>query len=291
MQSISRINNLHNSSQSLRRRLADHEIYRRIETIHDLRLFMEHHVFAVWDFMSLLKALQSRLTCVGVPWVPQGERLARRLINEIVLEEESDDDGNGVYISHFELYRNAMKQCGAETSQMDLFIDAIGRADNVEVSLASVGAPAGAQDFVKTTMKIVESGSTHAIAAAFTLGREDVIPVMFQSLVVKLDEQFPGELSLFQDYLERHIKLDEERHGPMSLQMLVQLCGEDPAKWKEAEDTVRVALHARIALWDAVADQIAAARVKRLREVNRAAWPYRLTTRQNRSGIPGEKNI
>src|SRR6185295_14968856 len=134
MQPIPKINNLQNSLQSLRRRLADHEVYRNIETLHDLRRFMEHHVFAVWDFMSLLKALQRRLTCIEVPWVPEGGRLARRLINEIVLEEESDNDG-GDYISHFELYRNAMKQCGAKTSTIDLFIAAIRRGDNVGSSL------------------------------------------------------------------------------------------------------------------------------------------------------------
>ena len=119
-------------------------------------------------------------------------------------------------------------------------------------------------------MRIVESGSPHAIAAAFTLGREDVIPMMFQSLVVRLNEQFCGELSLFQDYLDRHIKLDEERHGPMSLRMLVELSSDDPCKWKEAENTVRVALSARIALWDGVADQIAGARVRPITDDDRA---------------------
>ena len=286
MQPISKINDLQDSLRSLRRRLADHEVYSKIETLQDLRLFMEHHVFAVWDFMSLLKALQCRLTCVTVPWIPEGERLTRRLINEIVLEEESDNDGGG-YISHFELYRNAMKQCGAETATIDLFIDAIRRGDDVGSSLFHTRAPKAAQDFVKTTLKIIESGSTHAIAAAFTLGREDVIPVMFQSLVVKLNEQFPGELSLFQDYLDRHIKLDEERHGPMSLRMLVELCGDDPCKWKEVEVTVRVALNARIALWNGVADQIAGARTRRIKVNDGASGPYPVTIRQNRTGIPG----
>jgi hypothetical protein len=286
MQPITRINDLQIYLRPLRKRLADHEVYGKIETLHELRIFMEHHVFAVWDFMSLLKALQRRLTCVSVPWVPVGDKLARRLINEIVLEEESDNDGSD-YISHFELYRSAMKQCGAETATIDLFIDTIRRGDDVGTSLARAGVPKPAQDFVRTTMKIVESGSTHAIAAAFTLGREDVIPVMFQSLVVKLNEQFPGELSLFQDYLDRHIKLDEERHGPMSLRMLVELCGDDPSKWKEAQNTACTALRARIALWNGVVDQIADARVRRIKDGDGAAWPHRLTIRQNRARMAG----
>src|SRR5713226_3283759 len=116
------IDRLQESLRPLRKRVAEHEVYRRIETLQELRLFMEHHVFAVWDFMSLLKALQQRLTCVTVPWTPQGHRLSRRLINEIVLEEESDEDTRGGYISHFELYRAAMEQCGADTSRVDAFL-------------------------------------------------------------------------------------------------------------------------------------------------------------------------
>jgi DUF3050 family protein len=259
MQTIPRVIDLQNSLCPLRMRLADHDVYSGIETLQDLQLFMEHHVFAVWDFMSLLKALQRRLTCVIVPWVPEGVRLTRRLINEIVLEEESDSDGGGGYISHFELYLNAMKQCGADTSRVDAFLHAVRRGLAIESSLTGACAPRAAREFVKTTLKIAESRSTHEVAAAFTLGREDVIPIMFQALIGKLNEQCPGELSLFQDYLDRHIKIDADRHGPMALQMLVQLCGDDPRKWKEAEDAARVALFARIALWDGVAEQITSA--------------------------------
>ena len=192
--------------------------------------------------------------------VPQGHRLSRRLINEIVLEEESDEDNCGGYISHFELYRAAMEQCGADISRVDAFLGAISRGDGIDSALAGAGAPKAARDFVKTTMRVVESGSTHAVAAAFTMGREDVIPTMFKALVAKLDRHFPGELTLFQDYLDRHIKLDEERHTPMAVRMLMELCGDDSHKWAEAEATAKAALTARIALWDGVVTQIALAR-------------------------------
>jgi hypothetical protein len=260
METISMTDSLQNSLQPLRKRLANHVLYRRIETLPDLKLFMEHHIFAVWDFMSLLKTLQRRLTCITAPWLPEGHRLTRRLINEIVLEEESDTDTSGGYISHFELYRSAMEQCGADTSRMDVFLAAIRHGNSIDFSLAHAQAPKAAQEFVKTTMRIVESESTHAIAAAFTLGREDVIPMMFQPLVAKLADHFHGELTRFQNYLDRHIKLDEQHHTPMALRMLVELCGDDLRKWKEAEDTARVALIARIALWDGVIDQISLAK-------------------------------
>ena len=93
-----------------RRLLLNNGLYHRLQTMADLRQFMEHHVFAVWDFMSLLKGLQRELTCVEVPWVPTANPDTRRLINEIVLEEETDLDPQGQPTSHFELYMRAMEE-------------------------------------------------------------------------------------------------------------------------------------------------------------------------------------
>jgi hypothetical protein len=92
--------------------LVEHSLYARLTGLRDVRVFMEHHVFAVWDFMSLLKSLQREVTCVGVPWVPRGDPTVRRLVNEIVLAEESDDGVRETYTSHFELYRAAMDVAG-----------------------------------------------------------------------------------------------------------------------------------------------------------------------------------
>ena len=91
------LDSVYESLRPLRQQVVEHPVYRHIETLADVRLLMEHHVFAVWDFMSLLKALQRHLTCVTVPWVPQGDRHSRRLINEIVLAEESDEECGGGY--------------------------------------------------------------------------------------------------------------------------------------------------------------------------------------------------
>ena len=255
---VQALERLQHSLRPLRDQLFKHEIYRSIKTQGDLRTFMEHHVFAVWDFMSLLKALQGRLTSVTIPWFPQGDRNARRLINEIVLEEESDADGEGGYISHFELYHVAMTQCGANTSKIDAFIGRISQGQPVLEALATTGAPKAAQDFVRTTWRIIESQPTHSIAAAFTLGREDLIPNMFRSLVVDLDESFPGQWHRLRYYLERHIQLDEEHHAPMALQMLAGLCGREEENWRDAEKTAHVALNARIILWDDVLKELEA---------------------------------
>ncbi len=246
------------SLRPLRGQVVDHGIYHQMKTVDHVRVFMEHHVFAVWDFMSLLKALQRRLTCVEVPWIPQGDAVGRRLINELVLEEESGEQRAGRYLSHFELYRAAMKSCGADTSRIDTFVERIRRGVTVIKALDVANVPGAARSFVEMTWEIVASGPAHAIAAAFALGREEVIPDMFRKLVAELERQFPGRFDLLQDYLERHIRLDGDRHGPMALQLLTGLCGEDPAKWAEAEEAALAALTARITLWDGVVEELVA---------------------------------
>jgi len=243
----------------LRERLVTHEVYTRVETLQDVAIFMEHHVFAVWDFMSLLKSLQRLLTCVAVPWIPQGDRTGRRLINELVLGEESDEVGGG-YASHFELYRDAMLECGADTAPIDGLIQRLTRGEPVREALRSCGAPVAAQAFVETTWQVVEAASPHGLAAAFALGREELIPDMFRHLIANLQRQFPKRLTTLQTYLDRHVHMDEDRHGPLAMQMLINLCGESAAKWREAQTVAGACIQARIDLWDGVVRQIAYAK-------------------------------
>ena len=94
---------------SLRAALLDHPIYTQVASVADLRRFMEDHVFAVWDFMSLLKRLQQDMTCIKVPWFPADNAKAARLINDIVIGEETDVDPDGSYVSHLALYLRAMR--------------------------------------------------------------------------------------------------------------------------------------------------------------------------------------
>jgi hypothetical protein len=218
------IQELQTQLQPARQRMVDHTLYCRIESLDDLRVFMSYHVFAVWDFMSLLKALQRDLTCVTLPWVPTGNPATRRLINEIVLEEETDVDPEGCPTSHFELYLRAMR----------------------------AQAPAAVQAFVQHTFAVIEAGQPHAIAAAFTFGREDVIPDMFRNLVADLGQRFPGQLDTFIYYLNRHIELDEDHHAPLAHQMVRDLCGTDPQRWQQATAVAAQGMAARVALWDGI---------------------------------------
>jgi len=100
---------------------------------------MEHHVFAVWDFQSLLKAMQQRLTCTSIPWVPTADAEARRIVNEIVLDEESDELPDGGYASHFELYLQSMQQAGADTAPIERLLASLSLGAPISQALAACG--------------------------------------------------------------------------------------------------------------------------------------------------------
>src|ERR1700746_2277387 len=168
---------------TLRAQLLEHPVYAEVASVSDLRRFMEDHVFAVWDFMSLLKRLQQDLTCTKVPWFPANNARAARLINDIVIGEETDVDPDGSYVSHLDLYRHAMTEIGASTLQFDRFCSLVQVGVPVEVALARIGAPPHVQAFVAHTMTLANAGSTKEVLAAFFYGREDIIPEMFGRLL------------------------------------------------------------------------------------------------------------
>ena len=255
------VQQLQTQLQPARQRMVSHPLYGRIQTLDDLRVFMAHHVFAVWDFMSLLKALQRDLTCVTLPWVPQGNPATRRLINEIVLEEETDVDPEGRPTSHFELYLRAMREAGADTAPAERLLAALAAGAGVPAALAAAGAPACVQAFVNHTFSVIAAGQPHAVAAAFTFGREDVIPDMFRQLVADLAHRFPGQLDTFIYYLNRHIELDEDHHAPLAHQMVRDLCGTDPTRWQQATEVARQGMAARASLWDGITAALPAEKV------------------------------
>lgn len=235
-----------------RETLVQHPVYHRMNTLEDIRRFMESHVFAVWDFMSLLKSLQRELTSVAIPWLPKGNASTRYLINEIVTGEESDVDQHGNRISHFELYLEAMRQAGCDMGPIEEFIRHIQAGASVSAALRASRAPEGAARFVENTFAVISSGKAHVIASVFTFGREDLIPDMFLQLIGELKRQFPGTLDILHYYVERHIEVDGGHHGELALQMTSDLCGKDSDKWKECTSAVEEALRSRAALWDSI---------------------------------------
>src|ERR1700733_6225837 len=167
---------------TLRAGLLEHPVYAEVASLTDLRRFMEDHVFAVWDFMSLVKRLQRDLTCTKVPWFPAANARAGRLINDIVIGEETDVDPDGSYVSHLDLYLRAMADVGASTRQFETFRSLARVGTSVEGGLVRTGVPPHVRSFVAHTMTLAQSGSTEEVVAAFFYGREDIIPEMFSRL-------------------------------------------------------------------------------------------------------------
>lgn len=235
-------------------RLAGHELYPLLGSVDDLRLFMERHVFAVWDFMCLLKSLQSHLTCVDARWRPVGAPSTRRLINELVLAEESDLI-DGVATGHFEYYMSSMQQIGADTDPIERLLELVRHGTPTDRALVLADVPPEAAEFVRATFRFIDTGKPHVIAAAFTFGREDALPAIF----TRISERFAGgdpALERLATYLQRHVELDGDDHGPKAIQMICELCGDDAVKWEEATLAAKESLQARIHFWTGIATQL-----------------------------------
>lgn len=238
--------------------LLNHPLYQALEDIDDIRIFQQYHVFAVWDFMSLLKALQKNITSVKTPWLPEYPASLRRLINEIVLEEETDTNLKGEYVSHYELYLEAMQEAGAHTEMIHRFIGEINTAGCFQENLHQL--PVEICNFLKFTFGTIDTNELHRIASAFTFGREDLIPGMFKELVKDVESRYPGKLTTYVYYLDRHIELDDGVHGPLAYKMIEMLCGNDEQKWLEVAETAKMALKQRIVLWDHILKQVKSAK-------------------------------
>jgi hypothetical protein len=238
--------------------LSLHPLYESIENTDQLRIFMQHHVFAVWDFMSLIKAMQGFIAPVTIPWVPPENSRYVRLINHLVLDEESDhslvDQQQSVYCSHYESYCNAMSEIGADTSQIESFIDTT-KTRGIDAALNDSDIPASAKAFVGFTFDVIRSHQPHLVAGVLAYGREMLIPRLFQHLLMMPDVT-QDSTPMLHAYLVRHIELDELDHGPLTVNMVQALCGDDPVKVAQVKNIAEQAVDARLRFWDGIYDAL-----------------------------------
>lgn len=232
--------------------MRNHRVFGLIRNIEDLREFMSWHVFAVWDFMSLVKRLQIEFTCTTLPWIAPKNFATARLINEIVLAEESDIGPDGTNRSHFDLYLQAMEEVGADTTRIRKFVELITAQLPVDEALHRAEIAPAIQKFVNATIQVATKGSVEEVLGNFVFGREDAIPEMFQSLLQAWHiDQSTAPTFVF--YLQRHISLDADEHGPAAMQMIFDKVGTDTAQINSLLIAAQDAIQSRIDLWDEMA--------------------------------------
>lgn len=231
--------------ESKQNTLSRHPVYHELTRVDALRTFMKYHAFAVWDFMSLLKALQLKLTCVEIPWRPSiySSEIVR-FINEIVVGEESDLDADGQPNSHFEMYVEAMEEIGADTGPILDYVQTLNPRD----------IPAPVRPFVQANLDTAKHGSVQELISSFFFGRENLVPDLFDRIVNSLDDSgLPCKKLKY--YLLRHIELDGDEHGPMARRCLQELCP-SPYTQSIANRAGFLALERRGLLWDAILEVI-----------------------------------
>ena len=224
--------------------LNEHPIYAELVSVDALRLFMSYHVYAVWDFMNLLTALQTMHTTTTVPWQPPSAPKLAYFVNAIKLEEESDCI-DGQHTSHFQFYRQSMVDLGLDDAPIAAFLaDA---SKNYDSALAR--APEPVRPFLMHTHACIQAGPV-AVAASFAFGRETIIPAMFSRILAQLPGDGPHQR--FKAYLDRHIELDGDEHGALAQELVATTCGESQPAWDQATQWALSAIHARTALYSAI---------------------------------------
>jgi ActR/RegA family two-component response regulator len=259
LQDLDRFEIVSQNITKLRNKLLSHRVYGMLTNIRALQIFTEYHCYPVWDFMSLLKCLQNKLTCTTIPWQTPENMQAARMINEIVVAEETDirQDGHG-HASHYELYVEAMEEIGANTDTLCRFADLIAEGMPYQQAMKRAEVPAPAAEFMSHTLEMCQDHPAYEVAAFFLFGRENLIPDMFRKIVEGLADSEGISIDAFRYYLDRHIGIDEEEHGPASVRMMKSLCGDSDMRWRLVKRAAEESLMARIKLWDGIADAIEA---------------------------------
>lgn len=234
-----------------KRALARHPVYTAVDSLPRLRTFTQHHVAAVWDFMALLKSLQRDLAPSHTPWLPPADPEAARLINSIVVDEESDVlPYRAGHASHFVWYVEAMAELGADVRPVERWLERMRAGVPPLDAMLAAGLPAAAREFVAVTLSFLDE-PLPVRAAVFLHGREELVPCMFLPLAQRLRAEGIACERLL-GYLERHVEVDGGAHGQHATALLERLFAAAPALRERGERAALRALEARRQLWDAI---------------------------------------
>ena len=239
------INEINKEIEPLIEKLENHKLNSILNNEKSLQIFMQHHVFAVWDFMNIVKTLQQNIAPVQIPWKPPVNPHVVRFIHELVLAEESDITLDKQSLSHFEMYLLSMKEIGADTAPIQNWV----HHNKVE------GVPSGSLNFLEVTQSILATGDMVKVASMFCYSREKLIPRLFSN-ILNAHQFLKARAPQFQYYIQRHIEIDGEEHGDLSVEILKHYCEENPAHFQKAKDTAVLTLNSRVQLWDNIVDNI-----------------------------------
>ncbi len=239
----------HHRIQQLYHHILSHPVFNSLISLDHLRRFSEIHVYAVWDFMVLLKALRRRLIPDQPLWLPPMDAIGAHLVNTLVAEEESDQLPDGRCLSHFELYLAAMEQIGANTQAIKTYLEYIREYHQWETVQQRSDPPQTARIFINDTWHITQLEG-HCIAASLAYAREHITEGMFSQILERFEHE--PSASLFIDYFQRHMDLDGGHHSEQSTQLVANLCGLDSKKWQQALDSAIFSLESRVRLLDGI---------------------------------------
>jgi radical SAM protein with 4Fe4S-binding SPASM domain len=233
----------HQGLQQAREAVVSHGVYAAASSPAVLRAFMESHVFAVWDFLALLRRLRGEIS----------QPASSGYLEEVLRAEESDLWEDGRSASHLDRYLEAMEEVGADTALFRAFQSRLAAGDAPDVALEAVGAPWPVRHFVSDTLSWASNGDLAEVAAVYLYSREDVLPEIYQRLLTVCEGQ--GEASRLVEYLERHLARYGEDTASQAKHIMDQITGQDPKVWDRAALAAERALLARKALWDGILAQ------------------------------------
>lgn len=235
--------------------LANHKLYERVNDELSLRLFMEHHVICVWSYNFLLREIHQELVGLIHPLNSQSQKEAIRLVSEMILEEELEEQQDGSLLSHFEIYLEAMQDLGANISPIVSFFDLQDSGQNWQTALKHARFPTAVSRYARKMNRFAQA-PLHEKAAALFYEGEPFIPDTFLLRIGQLGNTV--KIGRLLDYFERHIEGLRSPGFSASGRLVEILCNNDEKMSLEAEQSAEEAMKNRVELWGYITGQLEA---------------------------------